>query len=180
MANSFMDSSNRSKEQKNEKEPNPETEIFIGDISKKDDPNEIVAPTAPRTRSFIGFLFAIASAFSLSITNIFARKAVLYSGAEVVFATNVLILISIGITMLVKKQNLLGPKENRRLLVIRSVLITIAIICMRSSVKLVNPSDSTAIFHTNIIVVAILARCIFREFLSFIHIFSLIIAIFGK
>lgn len=135
--------------------------------------------SARPTRPYLGFIFSLASAFFLSMSHVFARKAVFFTGIEVVLVSYVLTLVVMMSLMIRKGHSLLGPKGHRGLVMFRSLLIVVAIMSMKSSVKLISPSDATAIFHTNVIIVAILARCIFKELLSFIHIFCLIIAIAG-
>ena len=124
-------------------------------------------------------MFTIASAFFLSIANIFTRKAILFSGSESSLFSYLFGLVAMLCIKLYKRENPLGPKGHRYLVFIRAFFIVFALITIKTAVRLISPSDATAIFHINVIVVAILARILFKEILSFIHIFCVFIALTG-
>lgn len=152
------------------------------DLINKDNENNESSRVATnaKPRPYIGLIFSLLSAFFLSTSNIFARKAVFFAGVEITFVSFLLMLSVMMFMMIRSGKNLLGPKGHRCLLILRSLMIIIAIVFMKSSVKLISPSDATAIFHTNVILVAILSRFLFKEILSFIHVFCLFIAILGN
>lgn len=77
------------------------------------------------------------------------------------------------------KVNILGPKDQRKLLMIRGVFGAIAIVSMGLSVKYIDPSDSQALNSTRIIIISILARIFLNEWLTFVHIICLILTIGG-
>jgi drug/metabolite transporter (DMT)-like permease len=78
-----------------------------------------------------------------------------------------------------KKLNFLGPRKQRLLLMIRGVLGTISLILIFYAVKFVNPSDVSAIFNCNIVIVTIFARFFLKEKFTFAHILALIFTVFG-
>ena len=127
----------------------------------------------------LGFFFGLISAVFLSIANIFARKAALFSGSDIVFVSFVFIFLCMLFVTCKRKENILGPKEQRKALFCRALMVTFGILSMKSAVKLISPSDATALLHTNVIIVAVFARFIFKEFLSFIHVLCLFMAIAG-
>jgi len=130
-------------------------------------------------KQYLGFPLAIASALFLSLANTFARKALLFGGSEIALLSYVITLFTMLVVIWWRGENPLGPNGNRRLTLIRSVIIIMAIVSMKCSVKLISPSDATALFHTNVIIVAVIARFIFKEMLGFIHILCLFLAITG-
>ena len=77
------------------------------------------------------------------------------------------------------KVNILGPKDQRKLLLLRGVFGAIAIVSMGLSVKYIDPSDSQALNSTRIIIISILARIFLKEWLTFVHIICLILTIGG-
>lgn len=130
--------------------------------------------------SFLGLSLGILSAFLLSTANTLARYARLLRGSEITFICYVLTFCCISVVLLVKRENMLGPKEHRKTNMIRAVVICFAMTSMKFSVQLINPADSTALFHTNVIIVALLSRLIFKELIGFIHILALAMAIIGN
>ena len=56
---------------------------------------------------------------------------------------------------------------------------TFGLLFFNISIKLINPSDAVALFFTNIIIVSVLARIIFKEKFTIAHIVALIAMIFG-
>lgn len=132
------------------------------------------------SKRYLGFLFAILSALFLSMGNVFARKASFFSGSELPFMSYSMTLLSMLAVICIRKESPFGPREHRTIIFVRSCFVVITSILAKTSVKLISPSDTTAIMHTNVILVVLLARVIFKEMLSFIHIFCLFIAITGK
>lgn len=153
----------------------PENEDLI---EKKQQINENEITKRPRT--FIGLLFAILSALFLSIMNITVRKASMLSSIELTCAQLLITLVSITVIMIFKGQHLIGPKGCRRYIALRALFAIATWLCMTTSLKMISPSDSAALIHTNVIIVAIMSRFIFKEILSFVHIFCLFIAILGN
>lgn len=127
----------------------------------------------------IGLFIALLSAVFLSLSNVLIKKAKFFSGTE---QTTIRYFIQ-GLIMLCiaryNKLNIFGEKGDRKLLILRGVFGTIGLTTLHLSLKLIDPSDSVALFHTNVIIVALLARFILNEKFSLTHIFSLILAISG-
>lgn len=130
-------------------------------------------------KHLIGVFLGLLSTFSLSMGSIFARKAELFNGSELALTSSIVIFVIISIIIRVQGKSLLGPAENRMILMVRGLLVTFALLSLRISVKLITPSDTIALFHMNVIIVALLARLMFKEMLSFVHIFALIISLIG-
>ena len=79
-----------------------------------------------------------------------------------------------------KKLNILGVKEHRKLLLIRGLFGFMGLLSLYFAVKLINPSDATALSNTKLIMLAILARLFLKEKFTTMHLFSLLFTIGGK
>lgn len=128
---------------------------------------------------YTGFLYAILSALFLSFSNVLIKKSTMFNGSEQAvirysFQLGIMVVIAI-----ITKNNLLGPVESRKILVIRGLLGMIYLLSLHFSVKLIAPSDSVSLVHMNIVIVAILARVFLSEQINLAHVVSLIFAIFG-
>jgi drug/metabolite transporter (DMT)-like permease len=88
-------------------------------------------------------------------------------------------LIVMAIIIKWKKFSLLGIKEHRKLLTLRGFFGFLGLMSLYFSVKLINPSDSTALSNTKLIILAVLARIFLKERFTTIHIFSLCLTIAG-
>lgn len=156
------------------------------DLINKDGGAQIAKPTARLSKSqskpkaYIGFLFAISSAFTTSISSVLTRKCVLFTASEIALVMNVIMLVIMMSIIIRKGENLLGLKSSRCLIATRSLINTIGLITAMSSLKLISPSDTGAIVHTNVILVAIMSRLVFKEMISFVHIICLFIAVIGR
>ncbi len=73
----------------------------------------------------------------------------------------------------------LGPKEQRCILLKRGLLGAISLILIFYAIKLINPSDVSAIYNCNIVIVAIFARLFLNEKFSLAHVLGLIFTIVG-
>ena len=160
-------------------ENKPESESLVNTNHKINE-----KPSAKKKRSgaanqLLGIFFGLVSTFFASIGNIFARKAALFSGSDVVFVAFSFIFICMLFVIWKRKESVLGPKEYRMTLFWQALVVTFAIISLKTAIKLISPSDATALLYTNVIMVALLARFLFKEFLSFVHVFCLFIAIAG-
>jgi hypothetical protein len=78
-----------------------------------------------------------------------------------------------------KKLDIRGPRKQRVLLSVRGILGTISLILIFYAVKFINPSDVSAIFNCNIVIVTIFARFFLKEKLSFCHLIALVCTVFG-
>lgn len=75
--------------------------------------------------------------------------------------------------------DLLGPKQQRSILIKRGLLGAISLILVFYAIKLINPSDVSAIYNCNIVIVAIFARLFLNEKFSLAHVVGLIFTIIG-
>ena len=81
--------------------------------------------------------------------------------------------------MIYKKENLTGNKNERSLLFIRGIFLTVAMGLLYYSVLLLPPSDVCALGHCSIIMIAILSRIFLKEKIGFAHIFAFLLTAVG-
>ena len=126
-----------------------------------------------------GFLFAFLSTILFSITNTSIKKANYVAGSDQVCIRMVIQLVCMGFISKAKHLDLLGPKGTRKILMFRGMLAAIGLITVTFSLKLIDPSDSVSILHSNMIVTAITARIFLNEKLGTAHIVSTIVTLTG-
>ena len=72
-----------------------------------------------------------------------------------------------------------GEKKERKLLILRGSFGVVALTCLHFSIKLIDPSDSVSILHTNVVFVAFLARFFLKEKFSFAFLIAMFLTIIG-
>jgi drug/metabolite transporter (DMT)-like permease len=97
-----------------------------------------------------------------------------HSGIRYIITLIVMILI-----LRYKKLKLLGPKKEFRLLFIRGLVGSIALICFYFSIMLLNPSDSVTLVHSSLIITAVCSRIFFKEKLTIAHIIAILLTVNG-
>lgn len=132
-----------------------------------------------RLRKCIGFIYAILSAFFLAFSNVLIKKSTIFNGSEQAVIRYVFQLVIMIIIGLVTKNNLLGPIESRKILIIRGLCGMTYLLSLHFSVKLIAPSDTVSLLHLNIIIVSILARIFLNEKINLAHIFSVVLSTIG-
>ena len=131
-------------------------------------------------KRFLGIFLGILSAFLYSVTAVLACRAHLFHGNEIALITCVAMLVPMLVFALARGHNPLGPKEHRKLCLFRALLIVLVLTLNKISIKLINPSDANAIFQSNVIIVAILSRFVYKEMLSIVHFFCIFMTITGN
>jgi uncharacterized membrane protein len=131
--------------------------------------------------NYYGILLALGSALFLALSGTFIKKARFLYASEQTFVRYLVQLLTMMLVMQHKKLNFLGDSDNkqRRLLAMRGIIGTVGLMCLHFSVKLIDPSDSVALFHTNVLIVAILSRFMLSEKLSIIQVAALMLTIVG-
>ncbi len=107
------------------------------------------------------------------------KKSNLFNGSEqavIRYTFQLMIMIIIACRT---HNNLLGPKESRKILIVRGVLGMTYLLSLHFSVKLISPSDSVSLVHLNIVIVSLLARVFLSEKINLAHIVSLIMSMAG-
>ena len=132
-----------------------------------------------KVRSIYGVLFALLAAFCLAMANIMARKANFFSGTDVGVFRYIIQLITSLVIGLSFKINLCGVKEIRKTLVAIGIVFSLALAFMLLSVKLINPSEVSALYQLNMVVIPIIARFYLKEKFRLYNILPLILSILG-
>ena len=169
-------------ESKNEKyQINNDKDQTLSLLNDAKQGNTIKIPEIKKTRSifynYYGIFFALLASLSLSMTQIFTKKANFFSGSDIGAFRFFMQLICMLIIAHFANQALLGPKNMRKILLFRGVLGTIGMLSSFYSLKLLNPSDTTALMHLNIVIIPIIARFYLKEKFRIINLLSLILSI---
>ena len=144
------------------------TSDFISNEQKKE-----------KLTSYYGIIFALLSAILLSISNVLVKKAYFFSGTDISLIRFVIQLFVMILIALRTKNYLMGTKENRKNLIIYGIFSLLLITFLFLSIKFINPSEVTALYQLNMIMVPIIARFILKEKFRIIFILSLVMSILG-
>jgi drug/metabolite transporter (DMT)-like permease len=66
-----------------------------------------------------------------------------------------------------------------KLLCVRGLIGVVGLTCAYMAIQLINPSDSSAIAQSNVIITILIARLVLNELLSVAHLFSIVFTIVG-
>lgn len=135
--------------------------------------------TSTIKRTLIGFVLSIGSVLLNVVCNILVKKVTFFNAFEIALMMYVVTFIVMFTTVMFHKVNPLGPKNCRKLLVARGVLGPFSLCSMFISLKLIDPSDSIALFSLNVIFVAILSRIFLKEKVGVVHVFSTAVILTG-
>ena len=134
-------------------------------------------------RSFIykfkGFFLVMVSGFFMSIQNYFMRKAEFFNAIEQTSFRYLFQIMALSLIACYFKVGLCGTKEFRLKLLIRGLFGTSALIFLNISVKLISPSDTIALFFSQVIIISILARIFFREKFNISTVLALVLMVIG-
>lgn len=129
---------------------------------------------------FRGQLLALTSAFLTASTVIIIKKANLLSGSEQVFIRYILQTTFMLCIAYYKNINIFKDTKNQvKLLCIRAFIGVVGLMCAYLAIQFVNPSDSSAIAQSNVIITILIARILLGELLSIAHLFSITFTITG-
>lgn len=170
-------------------EPNSEMPKAIKELESLCDPQkdenemsivvDVYKKPRPRFYSFYGLFFGILSALFLSVSNVLIKKAKLFTGTEqtaVRYSIQMILMLTIAYR---QNLNVLGPVKERKLLLLRGIMGTCGLTTLHMAIKFINPSDVVALFHTNVVFIAIFARFVLNEKFSIAHLVSMLMAIAG-
>lgn len=165
-------------------EKHQELDNLIKVNNNSEEPNEAVEINKKisnnnNSHQYRGIILSLLSAFFLSVSNVFIKKAQLFSGTEqaaVRYTLQALIMISIAYY---KGLNIFGEKNLRGMLLWRGLFGMFGLTFLHIAVKLINPSDAIAIFQTKVIIVLIFARFTLNERFSFVHILAVLMTVIG-
>ena len=126
-----------------------------------------------------GLLLALISAILTSITTTLIKKGNLLNSTEQASIRYLVTLFVMLVIALSKNLNIFGDRKDRKLLLIRGATGTAGLVCAYFALSLLNPSDTSAIAQSNVMITAVLARIFLKEKLTLAHILSVILTITG-
>lgn len=161
------------------KEPSSEVDTKLLDVKAKINSEASSETKSLISRQYHGVFYGMLSAILLCCANVLVKKCQLTSGSDQAFVRYLIQAISMSFAICHTDVCFLGPKGSRRFLVIRGTFGTIAMICLHFALKLINPSDATALLHLNTVLVTVFARVALKEKLSLAHLASLLLSAMG-
>ena len=132
-----------------------------------------------KEKYFYGLFFALLSAISFSMSNIFIKKAKFFSASDIATLRYIIQLLSMLIVCYWTKENPLGPSDMRKTLLIRGIFGTLCYLSFNFSIKFINPSETFALYELNLILIPLIARFYLKEKFSIINSLSLVMSIIG-
>ena len=140
---------------------------------------EIVGKKAAANLVYRGIIITCILVIFLSLSNVFIRNAQFFSGIEqTAIGYTMQLVVSLSIA-LYNRENIFGPPDKRKMLIIRGVLGIFGLITLHLAVKFINPSDTVYIFHTKVILGVFIARFTLNEKFSFFHVVALFMVVSG-
>lgn len=130
-------------------------------------------------RTLTGFIVSIISILLNVMSNILVKTCTFFNAFEIAFIQYVITFIVMIAGILLYNVSPFGPTDCRKLLLARGCLGPFCLLAMFISLKLIDPSDSIALFSFNVIFVAILGRIILKEKISIVHVFSTLVLLIG-
>ena len=126
-----------------------------------------------------GIGFGVLSAFFYALSSTLVKKAKMFTGAEMAALQYIMRMCILTCIARYKGLNIFGNPGQRRLLAYRGVSGALTMIFINFSTKLIVPSDSIALLHTNVVMVAILARIFLGDKFTMLHLVILVLTAFG-
>ena len=143
---------------------------------------EMVKKKKPRSNAYLklhGIFFGVFSAFFYALSSTLVKKTKIFTGTEMAATQYVLRVSLLTAVARYKGLNTFGNPGQRKLLALRGLSGALTMIFINFSTKLIVPSDSIALLHTNVIMVAILARIFLGDKFTVLHLLILILTAFG-
>jgi drug/metabolite transporter (DMT)-like permease len=128
---------------------------------------------------YLGFFLAFCATFCLTISYFIIKLSKSLNAAEMGSIKFLLTTICCLFVSMFYKQNILGPKDSRYLLLARGLTGSIALVLNFFSIQLITYGDSTVIRNISPVVTAIFARIFLKEILNVSHFLSLFISFIG-
>lgn len=129
---------------------------------------------------YSGIAFALVTALLMSLGDIYVKKAEILNAAELTTVRYLVQTVAMFVLAQQKGQDLSGPRSHRTALLMRGLFGSLNLICFNYSLKLINPSDATALVHCNVVFVAILACVFLHETFHTIHYVALTVTLAGQ
>ena len=153
---------------------------LIANKNEHDNETTTVVEAIPKkTNQFKGSIYAILSAFGYCASNVVMKKALYLSATDHALLRYLLTLLVFGLVSKYNNLELMGPRNQFKLLVIRGVIGTVSLLTFYFAIVLLNPSDTTTLIHSAIIITAVLSRLFLGEKLTIAHLLATILTANG-
>lgn len=147
---------------------------------------ESIIQESPRKRTIFerllflkGYAFTLIFAFCTSLAAIFVKLSKSLAGSENSTIRYLVQVVLMSIIILYKKENFLGPKEQRLWLLARGIIGSSSVILGYFALKYIDPSDYSTLNNCSVIVTAIIARIFLKEKLTSFHFIATILSLGG-
>ena len=130
-------------------------------------------------KSYRGILIGLLAAFFFSLFGFLNKKASFNTASEQSSLRYFMQLVLMILIAKCRHESILGPREQRKLLLVRGVFGAINFISIGFSLKYIEPADTQALFNARLVLIPILASIFLHEKLKVVHILSLILTIIG-
>jgi drug/metabolite transporter (DMT)-like permease len=130
-------------------------------------------------KSFRGLLIGILAAFFFALFGILNKKATIFTATEQSSIRYFMQIILMIIIAKYNKESLVGPKEQRKLLLIRGVFGACSFISFGFSIKYIQATDAQALYNVRLVIIPLLSFIFLKEKLKIIHIIGFILTIIG-
>ncbi len=116
-----------------------------------------------------GSLFGILSALFFVSSNVVMKRSIHMSPTDHSTIYYAVTLVMMVIICRYKKMKILGPRRHFKLLLVRGMLGSLSLFPFYYSVILLDPSDSSTLFHSSLIITAVISRLFLGEKLTLAH-----------
>ena len=128
---------------------------------------------------FKGSIYGMISAFGFCASNVVMKKTIYLAPTDHSAIRYIVTLIFMVIVCKYNDLKLLGPRKQFKLLLARGVIGSLSLLCFYFAIMLLNPSDSTTLVHSSIIITAVLSRLFLGEKLTFAHFLAIVLTANG-
>lgn len=146
---------------------------------KNETKEEVKVNALKNNQGIKGVMLALFAALVSGSLVVMIKKINLLTGAENVVIRYIMQVIIHSMIGCYLKINLLGERQQRKLLCLRGVFGFFGVISAYIGIWLIDPSDGSAIVQSYVVMTAILSRFFLNEKLTITHFLSLILSIFG-
>jgi drug/metabolite transporter (DMT)-like permease len=143
------------------------------DLNKERTQNDI------KPKHFRGILIALVAAFCFALFGILNKEATFVTGSEQSSIRYFMQIILMIIIAKYNKESLVGPKEQRKLLLIRGVFGACSFISFGFSIKYIDESSAQALYNARLVIIPLLAVIFLKEKLKIVNIFCFVLTIIG-
>jgi drug/metabolite transporter (DMT)-like permease len=155
------------------------TNLLTSNFNSKEQINHDKEKFINKNKSFKGILIALLAAFFFSLFGILNKKASFVTGSEQSAIRYLMQIILMIIIAKCNKENIFGPKEQRKLLLIRGIFGAISFISFGFSLKYIDESSSQALYNSRLVIIPILAWIFLNEKIKIINVICFFVTIIG-